>query len=102
MISALDELDSVVRCIEMGAADYLPKPFNPVLLNARIGACLEKKQLRDQERRMFEALRESRNALAGQLGEAAAYVRSLLPPPMRTAEVTVDWRFVPSMQLGGD
>lgn len=49
MISALDELQSVVRCIERGAEDYLPKPFNPVLLRARIGACLEKKRLRDQE-----------------------------------------------------
>ncbi|TMA98653.1 MAG: response regulator [Deltaproteobacteria bacterium] len=49
MISALDEIDSVVRCIERGAEDYLPKPFDPVLLRARIGACLEKKQLRDQE-----------------------------------------------------
>ncbi len=49
MLSALSELDSVVRCIEMGAEDYLPKPFNPVLLRARIGACLEKKRLRDQE-----------------------------------------------------
>lgn len=49
VISALDELDSVVRCIEIGAEDYLPKPFNPVLLRARIGACLEKKRLRDQE-----------------------------------------------------
>ena len=42
MISALDELDSTVRCIEAGAEDYLPKPFNPILLRARIGACLEK------------------------------------------------------------
>lgn len=49
MISALDELDSAVRCIEMGAEDYLTKPFNPVLLQARIGACLEKKRLRDKE-----------------------------------------------------
>ena len=49
MLSALDETDSVVRCIEMGAEDYLPKPFNPVLLSARIGACLEKKRLHDQE-----------------------------------------------------
>jgi DNA-binding response OmpR family regulator len=49
MISALDELDSVVRCLEIGAEDYLPKPFNPVLLRARVGACLEKKRLRDQE-----------------------------------------------------
>lgn len=49
MISALDELDSVVRCITLGAADYLLKPFNPVLLSARVGACLEQKRLRDQE-----------------------------------------------------
>jgi len=50
MISALDEIQSVVRCIEMGAEDYLPKPIDPVLLRARIGACLEKKRLRDRER----------------------------------------------------
>jgi len=49
MISSLDEIDSVVRCIELGAEDYLPKPFNPVLLRARIDACLEKKRLREQE-----------------------------------------------------
>ncbi|HEY8360364.1 MAG TPA: response regulator, partial [Ramlibacter sp.] len=47
MISALDELESVVRCIKLGAEDYLPKPFNPVLLQARVGASLEKKRLRD-------------------------------------------------------
>ncbi len=45
MISALGEQESVVRCIEMGAEDYLSKPFNPILLKARIGACLEKKAL---------------------------------------------------------
>ena len=49
MISALDEIESVVRCIERGVDDYLPKPFDPVLLRARIGACLEQKRLRDQE-----------------------------------------------------
>jgi serine phosphatase RsbU (regulator of sigma subunit)/DNA-binding NarL/FixJ family response regulator len=49
MISALDEIDSVARCIESGADDYLAKPFNPVLLKARTNACLEKKRLRDLE-----------------------------------------------------
>ena len=48
MISAVDELDSVIRCIELGAEDYLPKPFNPTLLRARVGACLEKKRLHDE------------------------------------------------------
>ena len=51
--SALDELDSVVRCLEMGADDYLTKPVNPVLLNARINASLEKKRLRDQQRELI-------------------------------------------------
>jgi class 3 adenylate cyclase len=50
MISALDELDTTVRCIAAGAEDYLPKPFNPVLLCARISACLEKKRLLDELR----------------------------------------------------
>lgn len=49
MISALDEMDIAVRCIEMGAEDYLPRPINPVLLKARVSAGLEKKRLRDRE-----------------------------------------------------
>ena len=49
MLSALGELASVVKCLEMGAEDYLSKPFNPVLLKARLDASLEKKRLRDQE-----------------------------------------------------
>jgi adenylate cyclase len=49
MISALSEFESVVRCIELGAEDYLPKPFNPALLRARVRACLDKKRLHDQE-----------------------------------------------------
>ena len=49
MISALDDLSSVVRCIESGAEDYLAKPFDPVLQRARIGAALEKKRFRDRE-----------------------------------------------------
>src|SRR5437667_8181891 len=49
MISAVEELESIVKCIELGAQDYLPKPFNPVLLRARLTACLERKRLRDQE-----------------------------------------------------
>ncbi|MFL6833978.1 MAG: adenylate/guanylate cyclase domain-containing protein [Xanthobacteraceae bacterium] len=57
MISALSELDSIVRCIEAGADDYLAKPFDPTLLRARVGSSLEKKHLRDREWEMIEALR---------------------------------------------
>src|SRR6516165_4195055 len=62
MISAVDEIDSVIRCIELGAEDYLPKPFNPALLRARVGSCLERKRLHDQvtarTRELSEALEQ--------------------------------------------
>ena len=60
VISALDELDSVVRCIEAGAEDYLTKPFNPILLRARIGASLEKKWLRDREKKFVADLEQEK------------------------------------------
>lgn len=53
MTSALEEMDGVARCIEMGAEDYLVKPLNPVLLRARINSSLEKKRLRDQQRELI-------------------------------------------------
>ena len=54
MMSSVEEVDSVARCIEMGAEDYLFKPVNPVLLRARVGASLEKKRLRDQQRELIQ------------------------------------------------
>lgn len=53
MTSSLDELDSVVKCVELGAEDYLNKPVNPTLLRARVNASLEKKRLRDEQRKLF-------------------------------------------------
>ncbi len=63
MISSLDEIDSVVKCIEMGAEDYLAKPFNPVLLKARVDACLEKKRLRDQETSYLDQLAQANHEI---------------------------------------
>jgi len=59
MISALEEIEGVVRCIEMGADDYLSKPFNPVLLKARINNSLEKKRLSDLEKEQKRILKET-------------------------------------------
>ena len=77
MISALNELDSVVRCIQLGAEDYLPKPFDPVLLRARIGACLEKKRLRDQEVRHLRELSEWNRTLEQRVQEQVGQVERL-------------------------
>jgi adenylate cyclase len=57
MISAIEDTDSVVRCIEMGAEDYLAKPFDPVLLRARINGCLAKRRLDDLEEEHRRTLR---------------------------------------------
>ncbi len=102
VLSASDDNARVASCIEMGAEDYLPKPFDPVLLRARIGACLEKKRLRESERAAFAALQASERVLSAQLNEAARYVQSLLPGPLTDGPVRADWRFLPSDQLGGD
>src|SRR5262249_21120954 len=71
MISAVDEIDSVIRCIELGAEDSLPKPFNPTLLRARVGASLERKRLHDEvsarTRELSEAL-ERQTAASEVLG----------------------------------
>jgi class 3 adenylate cyclase len=72
MISALDEIDSIVRCIEAGAEDYIPKPFDPVLLGARIGASLERKRLRDRELAFIDELRIEK-------GKTEALLLNILP-----------------------
>jgi adenylate cyclase len=77
MISALDEMESVVRCIQLGAEDYLPKPFDPVLLQARIGACLEKKRLHDQEARYRQELAEWNQKLEHRVAEQVAQLERL-------------------------
>jgi serine phosphatase RsbU (regulator of sigma subunit) len=96
VISALDDMDSVVRCIELGAEDYLPKPFNAVLLNARVAACLEKKWLRDQEQVYLAAVRREM-----QLGRQiqADFLPGVLPhlPGWEIAAA-----FEPAYEVAGD
>jgi class 3 adenylate cyclase len=77
MISALDETASVVRSIELGAEDYLPKPCDVVLLRARIGACLEKKRLQDQETRHLRELADWNQTLEERVAEQVAQVERL-------------------------
>jgi sigma-B regulation protein RsbU (phosphoserine phosphatase) len=96
MISAVTEMDSVIRCIEMGATDYLPKPFNAVLLKARVGATLEKKRLRDKEQLYAKSLER-------ELEIGREIQKSFLPDELPRA---VGWeiaaRFFPARQVAGD
>ena len=72
MISGLRETENVIRCIEAGAEDYLPKPFDPVLLRARIGACLERKRWHDRERHYLARLEAEKE-------RSEALLRNILP-----------------------
>jgi class 3 adenylate cyclase len=90
VISALDEIDSVVRCIEAGAEDYLPKPFEPILLRARIGASLEKVRLRESEQAAVAQLKAEKE-------RSEALLRNILPqsiiPRMHRGETPIADRF---------
>ena len=119
MTSALDELDSVVKCVEMGAEDYLTKPINPVLLNARITASLEKKRLRDQQRELIskfatkevaEDLLTSGFSLGGKHVDASAMfcdIRSFTTiaesrEPTETIELLNDYYTLMMDAIGGE
>jgi signal transduction histidine kinase len=113
MISGLDEIDSVVRCIDMGAEDYLSKPFNPLLLKARLGASLEKKKLRDLERAYLQqevALRQREKlatlgklsaGMAHELNNPAAATRSGVEQ-LRQAIYQLQQAFMSSILAGLD
>src|SRR5262245_50706258 len=99
VISALNEIEPIVRCVELGAEDFIFKPFNPTLLRARVLATLEKKRLRDQTR---EELRRKQR----ELGEARTLQLALVPPALNEGiagrEIAIDVVLEPAKEVGGD
>jgi phosphoserine phosphatase RsbU/P len=99
MISAQDELESVIRCIELGAEDYLSKPFNPTLLRARITASLEKKRLRDE---MVDVLDQIEAELQAAREIQLNMVPKVFPSPTAERPVEVYATLEPARRVGGD
>lgn len=83
ILSASSDIERVARCIELGAEDYLPKPFNPVLLQARIAACLERKLLRDREVTHLRQIQEEQR-------RSDALLHAILPREIATELKTTD------------
>lgn len=99
MISAGTEIETVVRCIELGAEDYLPKPFNPVLLRARLGAVLEKKRLQDA---LARQLVRFETELAEARRQQLSMVPNTFPDAGRGSPVDVHAVLYPAREVGGD
>ncbi len=96
MITAMTEMESIVRCIEMGAEDHLPKPFNATLLRARVDASLARKRLRDQEQQLARAM-------ARELEIGRNIQRGFLPSSLpEIAGWEIAARFRPARQVAGD
>ncbi len=103
MITAVDEIESVVRCIELGADDYLPKPFNPVLLKARINASLEKKWLRDQQEAYTRHLDLENRRKSNELEQARQIQLLMLPTePPRLPYLDIAACQKTASEVGGD
>jgi len=103
MISAVDEIDSIVRCVELGAEDYLPKPFNRVLLKARIGASLEKKRLRDRQEAYTRQLNFENQRKSQELERARQVQLSMLPTaPPKLSHLDIAARQETASEVGGD
>jgi sigma-B regulation protein RsbU (phosphoserine phosphatase) len=102
VVSSLSDSASMARCIELGAEDYLPRDFEPIILKARIDSLLEKKEYKRENDEALRQLVDAQSRLAAELRDAAQYVRSLLPKKLRWRGVSADWEFIPSLSLGGD
>lgn len=79
VISGGTGIDDAVNCIELGAEDYLPKPFNPVLLRARVKTSIDKKQLRDQEAKRMRLLKQQHEALVQEQEKTEQLLLNILP-----------------------
>jgi class 3 adenylate cyclase len=82
VISSAEEIDKTVKCIEMGAEDYLPKTFNPILLRARILSSFEKKRFRDLEKNYLEQLQKEKELLQMEQMKSERLILNILPKPI--------------------
>jgi len=105
MITAFDDLNSIVRCVEHGADDYLVKPFNHALLEARIRGCLEKKQLHDSNRELLAKVLAQQEQIEEELAIARNVQDAMLPSGDQLKEFKnfrIDTLYRPAVSIGGD
>jgi class 3 adenylate cyclase len=82
VISGADQFEKTIKCIEIGAEDYLPKPFDPILLRARIFSSLEKKRLRDLDQKHLEMLNHEKELLEVEQLKTEKLMLNILPRPI--------------------
>ena len=82
VVSGAEELDKTVECIQIGAEDYLPKPFNSILLRARVYSSLEKKRLRDIDVQRMKELKNEKELLDIEQMKTEKLMLNILPKPI--------------------
>ncbi len=95
LLTSRGTVEDRVEGLDAGSDDFLCKPIEMHELLARVRAGLRLHQL-------SQDLQRQKELLEAELAEAAEYIRSILPEPMRESQITIDFRFIPSRQLGGD
>jgi class 3 adenylate cyclase len=106
VVSGLDQIESIVRCIELGAEDFLAKPFNSVLLGARVRASLERKRLRDLDRLRLLELQQEKLLLEIEQDKSERLLLNILPPSiaeqLKRGENTIARRYASVTVLFAD
>ena len=102
VISALEDTQIIARCIQLGAEDYLPREFEPVILKARIESCLEKKRMKEEQELVVKALVDAQEKLELELRAGHPTSGASCPPGWPPPSWRPTWVFIPSTSLGGD
>ncbi|MBT7444527.1 MAG: response regulator, partial [Methylococcales bacterium] len=101
MCTAIDSTHSIAKCLEEGADDYIVKPYNTVILKARVTASLERKKRHDQEQYFHQEMLKKQQIIEEELHQAAEYINTRLPQRLQS-NIKTNWLFLPCSTLGGD
>jgi phosphoserine phosphatase RsbU/P len=101
-LTAKTQVEDEKKGLELGAVDYIMKPISPPIIIARVETHLRLRQINLQLMEEIKVRTKVQERLQEELNEASNYVRALLPAPSTENNICVDWRFLPSSELGGD
>jgi len=101
-LTAKTQVEDEKKGLDLGAVDYIMKPISPPIIQARVKTHLRLRHINLQLMDEVKVRKQVQESLQAELKEASNYVKALLPDPTTEDQICVDWRFLPSSELGGD